>query len=284
MVKNIYKLLHISRPRFWLYTAGTYAVGVIAGVSTWQDLNSFSVLSYFVYFLIPANIFIYGINDLYDADTDALNPKKDEKEHRLASAEHVWLKRILIVVSLLSAVLLMLAGNVVASAWFGLFLFLSWGYSASPFRFKAKPFFDFASNLLYAIPGFTAYAQLTGNLPPLWVLIVAMCWTGAMHLFSAVPDIEVDKLAGIRTTAVALGKQNSLILCAGLWLTAILSAYFGHFSIIVIVLGLVYFVVPCVLVLRPNISVTKAYWYFPYLNSIFGLLLFWSIALTKPYA
>ena len=36
--------------------------------------------SFVVYFLIPANILIYGINDIFDYDTDKLNPKKGTYE------------------------------------------------------------------------------------------------------------------------------------------------------------------------------------------------------------
>ncbi|NCQ82273.1 hypothetical protein GW750_05765 [bacterium] len=37
--------------------------------------NWFSLLS-LAYFLFPANLLIYGANDLADGDTDALNDKK----------------------------------------------------------------------------------------------------------------------------------------------------------------------------------------------------------------
>ncbi len=42
----LHKIYLITRPRFWLYTAGTYAVGVIAGVSTWHQMASWYVVLY----------------------------------------------------------------------------------------------------------------------------------------------------------------------------------------------------------------------------------------------
>jgi 4-hydroxybenzoate polyprenyltransferase len=47
------------------------------GISTLRD-NIIQVLLFGLYFLIPANIRIYGINDIYDYETDKLNPKKVE--------------------------------------------------------------------------------------------------------------------------------------------------------------------------------------------------------------
>ena len=38
-----------------------------------------------------------------------------------------------------------------------------------------------------------------------------------MHLFSAIPDIECDRAAGITTTAVFLGRKRSLLLCLAFW-------------------------------------------------------------------
>jgi lycopene elongase/hydratase (dihydrobisanhydrobacterioruberin-forming) len=49
------------------------------------------------YFLISANIWIYGINDIYDYETDKLNPKKTEGYEALVTPpeqKSLW-KRIL---------------------------------------------------------------------------------------------------------------------------------------------------------------------------------------------
>ncbi len=72
----------ISRPRFWMYVLGTFLVGMIAAGNPfqydWQTNVNLVVLALF--FSLPANLFIYGINDIYDYDTDRLNAKKTRYE------------------------------------------------------------------------------------------------------------------------------------------------------------------------------------------------------------
>ena len=73
----------ISRFRFWIYTGGTYVVGYALGFSVFADFFRPDYYLYLLYFFIPANIFIYGVNDYWDRETDILNPKKDHKEYRI---------------------------------------------------------------------------------------------------------------------------------------------------------------------------------------------------------
>lgn len=78
---KIKEVLRISRPRFWIYQAATY--GLIGALSTTRGLAVFSDWKYwlfFVYFLIPTNLLIYGVNDIFDYETDKLNPKKGTYE------------------------------------------------------------------------------------------------------------------------------------------------------------------------------------------------------------
>ena len=67
-------LLTLSRPRFWLYLAGPIAVAVPFGVSATDGLFTPVTLPLFAYFLLPANVFLYGINDVFDADPTPQTP------------------------------------------------------------------------------------------------------------------------------------------------------------------------------------------------------------------
>ena len=58
-------LLKVSRPRFWIYIFGPYIVGLIAGVENKTELLSLLYLLFGIYFLYPANLLIYGVNDIY---------------------------------------------------------------------------------------------------------------------------------------------------------------------------------------------------------------------------
>ena len=84
---DLKSIVEISRPRFWLYLAGTYLVGYAFGAENIYSLQNFNFIIHFLFFLIPANIFLYGINDIYDEDTDQFNQKKGTYEHKLQMDE-----------------------------------------------------------------------------------------------------------------------------------------------------------------------------------------------------
>lgn len=273
-------LIKISRPRFWLYAGGTFIVGAVAGASSIYDLANVRVMVFLLYFIIPANIFIYGINDLYDTDTDPLNPKKGEKEHLLKSAESKVLRLWVYVCILLGIQLIFWAPNLPTKILIGTFLFLAWAYSSNPFRFKAKPFIDALSNVHYAVIGFAGYSMLSGEWPPLWAVIAAWSWTASMHIFSAIPDIEADAEAKLTTTAIFFGHTKSFILCSLLWVVTGVSLYFGDFySPLSLIITAVYIVVPLPLIAKPRQTLVRVYWYFPIINGVVGFILFWAIAL-----
>jgi 4-hydroxybenzoate polyprenyltransferase len=273
-------LIKISRPRFWLYAGGTFWVGAVAGASDLSQLTSSLVLSLLVYFMIPANIFIYGINDMFDQDTDEFNSKKDDKEHRLRSTERSWLKNLVYGSLALGGLLAILIPNLKATILFLVFLFLAWAYSSLPFRFKAKPFIDAISNVHYAVIGFVAYTLLSGQFPPLWAVVAAWSWTASMHIFSAVPDIASDKKANLTTTAVLLKERWSLIVCTVLWLISAILFTQNFPSTILTYLAYLYPLASLWLLFKPS-AIYRVYWWFPYINGFIGLLLFWYVFLFK---
>ena len=73
-------LLKVSRPRFWFYIFGPYILGLLAGVATRGELSNGIYILLAIYFLYPANLLIYGVNDIFDYETDKLNPKKTDYE------------------------------------------------------------------------------------------------------------------------------------------------------------------------------------------------------------
>ncbi|MFC6725835.1 lycopene elongase, partial [Halobium palmae] len=82
-------LLKLSRPRFWFYLAGPVVVGVAFGARSVSELFTPVALALFAYFLVPANVLLYGVNDVFDADVDEENPKKEEREVRFEGSRGV---------------------------------------------------------------------------------------------------------------------------------------------------------------------------------------------------
>jgi len=72
----------LSRPRFWFYLAGPVVVGVAVAAQSVDDLFTPMTIGLFAYFLLPANVLLYGVNDIFDVEVDAENPKKTDKEAR----------------------------------------------------------------------------------------------------------------------------------------------------------------------------------------------------------
>lgn len=74
------RVIKISRPRFWIYELGPYLIGILGALSvtgmSFSDVEIRRLTLFALYFFVPANIWIYGINDIYDYETDKLNPKK----------------------------------------------------------------------------------------------------------------------------------------------------------------------------------------------------------------
>lgn len=271
-IETLKYMVNVSRFRFWIYTAGTYVVGYSMAASNFNAFFRWEYILFLFYFFIPANIFIYGVNDFFDKDTDAKNPKKGSKEEKLNKEKQKTLIN-LILFSIVFSLSVFLLNDLIAVGLIGIFLFLSYFYSAPPLRFKSIPFIDFSSNMLYIMPGIFGYYIAGGVIPPLVLILAGYFHIAAMHLFSAVPDIKYDKSANVKTTATVLGYKYSLILVAIFWIAlsylAITLSNFNPISFLV----LIYPIVPIALLLNKKLDINKIYWYFPLINTTLGGLL-----------
>ncbi len=260
-------LLTLSRPRFWLYLAGPVLVGVAYAATTTDELFAPAAVALFAYFLVPANVFLYGINDVFDREIDAENPKKEGREARYEG------QRFVPVVVALCALLGVALVAVVPPAtwpWLAVFLVLGAAYSAPPARLKTTPLLDSVSNGLYVAPGIAAYAAVAGGQPPALAIAGGWLWAMGMHTFSAIPDIPPDRRAGIQTTATVLGESRTYAYCGACWLAAAVA-----FAALDLRLGALMLVYPglVVAITTASVGVSRAYWWFPAINTVVGTLL-----------
>lgn len=276
----IRKLIKISRPRFYSYLFGTFLLGAAAGADQPGDFLEPWFWALLLFFVVPANLFLYGINDLFDADTDQFNTKKGSKEHLLHQKEESLLKFALISISILTA-LMALQMTLLSVALIALFMILASSYSAPPVRFKSRPFLDSYSNVLYIIPGLLGYALFTFSLPPVSVIILGWAWAAAMHAYSAIPDIAADERAGVRTIATALGAEKTLWFVIGHWsIFALLVSW-----LLPMPWGLIGWIYPALgLYTLKNVRrIDNLYWLFPAITTTVGFLGFWYFVLTNFY-
>ena len=271
-------LIKISRPRFWVYITGPFLIGVVAAVPI-QSWPLIILLG--VYFTFPANLLIYGINDIFDYETDKHNPKKISYETLVKPKEQKKLWRWIAITNVPFLLLLPLLGNNGRWAIAG-FLFFGVFYSMPPIRAKVRPLLDSVFNVLYIFPGIVGYAVVSKTLPSLYICLAAAFWCMAMHAYSAVPDIEADRKAKIDTIATKLGKTGTLLFCLACYgLAAGLTvSVLGQFSIAAAILyG---FMMIVTLRAKNAHSVMKLYSLFPYINMGVGMALFlWVLFVLK---
>jgi len=257
-------LLRLSRPRFWLYLAGPVLVGAIYGASTPREWLTPLIVALTAYFLVPANVFLYGVNDIFDADVDEQNPKKEGREVRYDGSRLVVVAVVVSGGLGLTFVPALAPAGIVALAGF---LALAVEYSAPPLRFKTTPFLDSASNGLYLLPGVIAYTAVAGTAPPPLAIVGGWLWTMGMHTFSAIPDIEPDRAAGIETTATVLGEMGTFGYCAGVWAMSAVAFGLVHPGWGVVI---AFYPLCTVGVAASSVTVDRAYWWFPIINGVVG--------------
>jgi len=270
-------LFWLSRPRFWLYLAGPVVVGVVYAATTPAEFFEPVAVALFAYFLVPANVFLYGVNDVFDAEIDRINPKKAEEGREVRFTGSRAVAAAVVAATVLGVAFVPLLPRTALVALAGFYL-LGTAYSAPPLRFKTTPLLDSLSNGLYVLPAVVAYATLAGEFPPGLAVAGGWVWTMGMHTFSAIPDIEPDRAAGIATTATLLGEGRTLAYCGACWLVAA-----GLMALLHPFLGAVFLVYPLFLggIAAAGVAVDRAYWWFPVLNTLAGTALtlggIWSV-------
>ena len=214
----ILRLFNISRPVLWINTLGPATIGM------WLTGNLFAwgALPIVLWLTLPFNLLIYGVNDVFDQETDAKNPRKGTLEG--ARIERSEVRPLVLGVIFTNAPFLIYSLLFVpfsATSWMLLYTLLFLGYSIPPARFKARPYLDSLSNAAYAFP--LVFVPLALGEGPIWSAALGlMAWSAAKHTFDAVQDVDEDRRAGITTTAVRLGPGGVVVWSGALWALATL--------------------------------------------------------------
>lgn len=279
------RLLKISRPRFWIYELGPYLIGIAAAAQGGYSLAYLlPTLIFFLFFTYPGNIYIYGINDVYDYETDRLNPKKVSYESLVMPEERRKLLIHIVLVSLPFLLFALFTLSIAALVAFGAFFFFAGFYSATPIRAKAKPFLDsiFSAGHYIATAAFS-YIFLSDLMSRdyshdalVLCIFAGMCWAMAMHAYSAVPDIKADSDAGLKTIATMLQKKGTIMLCAVLYaLSGALSVPFIGVTSIILAIFYVGFMLMSYRTTEDELF--RIYTYFPIINTASGMIIFFTI-------
>ncbi|MGB9609000.1 MAG: prenyltransferase [Minisyncoccia bacterium] len=267
-------IFKIARPRFWIYELGTFFIGYLLAIKNLNDFLNFNFLIYFIYFLFPANLLIYGINDIFDYETDKLNPKKVEYESLLLPKYHKKVYFWIILTNLPFIIYGIINLNFIQNLFLWLFLFFAIFYSAKPIRAKSIPILDsFFSASHYVFTGiFGYYLVLNQANFPILGFLFGVLWAMAMHAYSAVLDIKYDKEAGLKTIATLLEAKKTIILCLIFYFLSFLILFFLNK---ILILGFVPYLILMLLSLKnynKENEMMKLYKYFPYINTILPMI------------
>lgn len=213
-------LLLTSRPLSWINTAYGFAAALLL---TTGRVDAALIVGT-VFFLIPYNLAMYGINDVFDYASDLANPRKGGAEGAvLAPARHRATLIAALAASLPFVVALVVLGDPASWVVLAVSLFAVVAYSAPPFRFKEVPFLDsvtssvhFVSPLVYGLT--LARAALTPEL--VFLLLAFFAWGVASHAFGAVQDVVPDREGGIASVATVLGARWTVRFALVMWILA----------------------------------------------------------------
>ncbi|WP_454728544.1 prenyltransferase [Cellulosimicrobium protaetiae] len=219
-------VLAASRPFSWINTAYPFAAGYLVATGGRVDL---ALVVGTLYFLVPYNLLMYGVNDVFDYASDLRNPRKGGIEGALADpatarATHRRILRACVATNVPFLVALVLLGDPLAAVVLALVVFGVVAYSAPGLRFKERPFLDsftsamhFAGPLLYALVLVDADLSARSVWP---VLVGFVLWGMASHAFGAVQDVRADREGGIASVATAVGAHATVVGAAAAYVAA----------------------------------------------------------------
>ena len=218
--RDLAQILLSSRPISWINTAFPFAAAYLL---TTREVDLTFVIGT-LYFLIPYNLAMYGINDVFDYASDLANPRKGGIEGALLAPRihraTLWAAALTNIPFL---VYLVLVGDPASWCWLAVSVFALIAYSAPVLRFKERPFLDsITSSTHFVSPAIVGLALAGAAVTEAAVvtLLAFFLWGMAAHAFGAVQDIRPDREAGIASIATVIGARATVRLALALWVVA----------------------------------------------------------------
>ena len=224
------KLFWSSRPISWINTAFPFAAGYYLVLG---EINLTLVLG-FVFFLIPYNLLMYGVNDVFDYESDLRNPRKGGIEGALL--EPKYHRPILLIATLVPVPFLwylFVQGDAQSNLILGIVIFSVLAYSLKHMRFKEIPFLDSITSATHFVGpmvyGISLAGGSLGNQTLILITLAFFLWGMASHAFGAVQDIRADREANISSIATVLGARATVrVAMVGYVLAGLLTLFIGE--------------------------------------------------------
>jgi 4-hydroxybenzoate polyprenyltransferase len=205
-------LLQVSRPGLWSTTALFYLMPLGAHAS----FSSGRLWLGLFFVLFPLGFLLYGVNDIVDAETDSLNPRKGTFMFgsRGAREQLAALKWQIAAVQVPFVIAFYYYVGPRILWWYALLLVAVALYNAPGIAWKGRPVFDMliqSSYLLVFV--LSSWLNEAPQLPWQTFLFGAL-FAMHSHVFGEVMDIEPDRLSGRQTTATVIGRVRAKFLIA----------------------------------------------------------------------
>jgi len=211
MFEAVRQLFWSSRPISWVNTAYPFAAAYLFAAKE-IDLN---LIVGTIFFLGPYNLLMYGINDVFDYESDLRNPRKGGIEGALLAPKWHRLTIWAAIISSAPFVLhLYVYGNLQSNLWLTLILFTVVAYSVKGLRFKERPFIDSLTSASHfvgpMIIGLTFAGADIAEPKVLAIILAFTLWGVASHAFGAVQDVQADRDASISSIATVIGARATV--------------------------------------------------------------------------
>lgn len=199
-------LIVVSRPlTTWPTGLLFFLIGFAVSGAQFTPLVVLQLASLFLF-----SIVVFGLNDVYDYETDILNSRKNSLVEGKVLGKPG--RKLVMNASFVSAIALLLFSlslrNLSHLAATIALLVVGYAYSSPPFRLKSWPVVDSFSNAVMAnavmLLGFS-YGGTLLDYPA--KLLYASLVIAAVHAMGALMDYPADRKAGIRTIAIFFGKR-----------------------------------------------------------------------------
>ncbi len=251
LISRTILLIRTSRPFFWLFI-----LVYLAGFYDSKAEISLSFILQLVSYLFPIWLFANGINDIYDYESDKLNPKKTNplvmpgtifdskylsfiKESSIISRFivfmtgsilepefHSFVRKSALCCGALVFIISLVTQNLINISLTGILLIFTYYYSAPPFRLKNYPPMDLISILigflfLYII-GYTFGNPTLTNVPVKAVVNITAWSMGVLGFITLanMMDYESDKKAKVKNSVVRFGMRPNAVFVFLSWLVA----------------------------------------------------------------
>lgn len=241
MLGNIKKLLLISRPISWPNTAYPFGAAYLVGGGLVDTIFWIGLL----YFLVPYNLLMYGVNDVFDYESDIRNPRKGGIEGaKEQKAFHPVIMWAAVLSNIPFVAFLLVGGTLAANLTLAAIIFFVVAYSIKGLRFKEVPILDSITSSIHFVGPMIYALMLTGFAPSYLPFVIAFfLWGAASHAFGAVQDIIPDRQGGLKSIATIFGARLTTVAVFLLYLGAsIMVMSQGGLAFIVGLAGLIYVV------------------------------------------